>query len=218
METTKSRALESCGTSTGPAYQLASRAIREYRKPGGTLLDVGCGTGSFWPFVSDYFDEYLGTDVVRYEGYPDSATFIETDLDTGHVPLPDGHADVVASLETIEHLENPRAFFRELVRLARPGGLVLATTPNQLSIVSLLSLITGHHFRHFKDGPGHYPAHLTALLELDLIRIARECGLVDIKIYYSNDLRIPFTLRKFPGIFRGRRFSDNIGVIGRKPA
>ena len=75
---------------------------------GEDVLDVGCGTGSFWPYVSDCFDDYIGTDVVRHEGFPESATFYETDLDTGHVPLPDGHADVVASLETIEQsVPNP---------------------------------------------------------------------------------------------------------------
>ena len=48
---------------------------------------------------------------------------------------------MVVSIETIEHLENPRALFRELVRALRPGGLLLVTTPNQLSVLSKLCFV-----------------------------------------------------------------------------
>ncbi|WP_210420094.1 class I SAM-dependent methyltransferase [Aquisphaera giovannonii] len=218
MLDTETRALESGGTSTGPAYLMAVRALNDYGKTGGLLVDVGCGKGKLWSHVSGMFSDYIGADVIRYDGYPDSLKFVKVDLDTGGVQLPSDHADTVASLETIEHLENPRSFVRELVRLAKPGGVVLVTTPNQQSVISLLCLHLRGHYRFFKEGPGHYPAHITALLELDLRRIAQECGLVDVKIYYSNLIQIPRTVRRLPGIFRGRLFSDNIAVIGRKPA
>ena len=55
-------------------------------------------------------------------------------------------------METIEHLENPRAFVRKLVRLAKPGGWVVVTTPNQRSLLSLLTLMTKGKFSHFQDG------------------------------------------------------------------
>ncbi len=87
--------------------------------------------------------------------------------------MPDEAADVVAAVETIEHLENPRAFVRELVRLVKPDGWVIVTTPNQLSLLSLITLLIKHRFSAFQDV--HYPAHLTALLEVDLKRIAAEC-------------------------------------------
>jgi len=45
------------------------------------------------------------------------------------LPVRDGEADVVVSIETIERLENPRAVFRELARALRPGGLLIVTTP-----------------------------------------------------------------------------------------
>src|SRR2546426_719773 len=93
------------------------------------------------------------------------------------LPCPENFADGVTAVEVIEHLEDPRAFMRELVRVACPGGWICITTPNQLSVLSLATLVVKQRFSAFQDV--HYPTHLTALLEVDLNRIAGECGLVD---------------------------------------
>jgi len=130
--TTEQRAEASLGTSAEAIYRLVARTIQEWHPGGGTLLDVGCGTGGFWGYVRELFNVYIGADVIRYEGFPEGAVFRPVNLDTGHIDLPDGTADVVACVETIEHVENPRALVRELARLARPDGLVVITTPNQL--------------------------------------------------------------------------------------
>ena len=79
------------------------------------LLDVGCGTGNLWLALARRFDRYIGADVVRYEGFPSDAAFCPVDLDSQRVLLPDSAADVVAAVETLEHLENPRTLMRELV-------------------------------------------------------------------------------------------------------
>ena len=70
-------------------------------------------------------------------------------------------------------------------------------------------------FNAFQDAPGLYPSHLTALLEVDLRRIALECGLDKIDIAYSNSGRVPFTRQRWPAGFKGRLFSDNILLSGR---
>ena len=214
--TVEERARASRGASAGAIYELVARTIRERHGGGGTLLDVGCGTGALWDAVGDRFDRYLGVDAVRYEGFPPGGTFLEVDLEAGRVPWPDASADVVAAVETIEHLENPRAFVRELARLARPGGLIVVTTPNQLSLLSKLTLVLKGQFNAFQEAPGLYPAHRTALLEVDLLRIARECGLADPAIRYTDSGRIPFTPRRWPRPLRGRAFSDNILLSARK--
>lgn len=94
---------------------------------------------------------------------------------------------------TIEYLENPRAFMREVVRLRKLGGWLIVTTPNQLSLLSKLTLILKNQFSAFQEAPGLYPAPITALLEIDLIRIAKEYELIDINTDYSNQGRILFT-------------------------
>ncbi|HWE37786.1 MAG TPA: methyltransferase domain-containing protein [Isosphaeraceae bacterium] len=212
------RALETKGTTNSPAvYRLVARVVRERHPGGGTLVDVGCGTGNLRPFVRERFDHYVGVDVVRHDGFPDDAEFARVDMDTGRVPRPDGSAQVVAAVETIEHVENPRAFVRELARLTAPGGLVIVTTPNQLSLLSKLGLVLKNQFPFFQEAPGLYPAHLSALLEIDLVRIARECGLVDARVHYTGSGRIPGVPWHWPRGFGGRAFSDNVLLEARRP-
>ena len=216
--TVEDRARLSGGTSAAPIYRMVARALSGRHPGGGTLLDVGCGCGELWAFVSDRFASYAGADAVRYDGFPTEAAFHQIDLDSGRVPLPPESADVVAAVETIEHLENPRAFARELTRLAKPGGWVVVTTPNQLSLLSKLTLLVKNEFNAFRASC--YPAHLTALLEVDLRRIARECGWVDVAVAYTGQGRIPGVRWHWPGFLSrwfSRTFSDNVLVIGRKP-
>ena len=163
------------------------------------------------------FDRYVGVDVVRYDGFPAEGEFHALDLDRGDVPLPDGVADVAAGVETIEHLENPRAFVRMLARLARPGGWVVITTPNQHSLLSKSTFLLRGEHAHFQDAS--YPAHLTALLAADLRRMAAECGLMDIAIEYSGAdacRRQGSTGRRRSRAFP-RALSDNLLLAARKP-
>jgi len=211
----RDRALRSGGASSWEIYQTVAATLAGLPRTGGTVLDVGCGSGQLWHFLENGFSRYLGVDLVRYEGFPPGTELIEADLETLPLPLPERCADVVAAIETIEHLENPRAFLRELVRLARPGGIVIVTTPNQLSLLSKFTLVVKNRFNAFQDV--HYPAHLTALLEIDLLRIAGEAGLIDSRIVYSKSGRIVFTPWHYPGWLSRiwpRAMSDNVCMFG----
>lgn len=215
--TTTDRARLSLGSSSDVIYRMVRRAIDGLGVARGDFLDVGCGAGRLWPFVRDRFDAYTGVDVVSYDGFPAEGRFVRADLDAGSVPLPDASFDLVASVETIEHLDGPRRFVGELARLVRPGGALVVTTPNQLSLQSLLSLLVRGYFAAFAEAPGLYPAHLTALVETDLSRMARESGLVEPAIRYSNHGRIPLTPWHYPRPLGGRRFSDNLLLAARRP-
>ena len=211
------RARRSGGTSDDPIYRAVAAALRG--TGGGRLLDVGCGTGALWGHVSDQFAEYAGADAVRYDAFPAGHAFHTVDADGGRVPLPDGFADVVAAVEVIEHLENPRQFARELTRLARPGGWLVVTTPNQLSLLSKLTLALFNEFNAFRSGS--YPAHLTALLEVDLRRIDRECGWADVGVTYTARGRVPGVSWHWPrwvSRVAPRALSDNLLLVARKPA
>jgi SAM-dependent methyltransferase len=215
----ESRARQSRGISADPIYRAVADAISDRHSGGGVLVDVGCGAGNLWRYLGPRFDRYVGVDVVRYDGLPDEAEFYRIDLDTGGAPLTDACGDVVVAVETIEHLENPRAFVRELTRLARPGGWVVVTTPNQLSLLSKMTLVLKNEFNAFRSGS--YPAHLTALLEVDLLRIGAECGWLDSEVAYTCSGRIPGTARHWPRWLSRRvprALSDNVLVIGQRPA
>ena len=212
----ESRARQSLGSSGEAIYRTVTALLQE-RGAGGVLVDAGCGTGNLWNLVAAQFSRCIGIDAVRYDQLAAGVEFLRADLDRDRLPLPDETGDVVAAVETIEHLENPRAFCRELVRVARRGGWVVITTPNQLSVLSLLTLATRHRFSAFQDAA--YPAHRTALLEVDLRRVAAECGLRDLEVRFSGHGRLPLSAAHYPAAMSRwfpRALSDNVVLIGRR--
>ncbi|HEX8650911.1 MAG TPA: methyltransferase domain-containing protein [Pyrinomonadaceae bacterium] len=213
----QTRVRQSLGASNIAIYEMVARALAKRQASGDLIVDIGCGVGNLFPFVSHMFSRYVGVDAVRYTELPDDVEFHSVDLDTGKAPLPENIADAVVAVETIEHLENPRALMRELVRLAKPNGWVIITTPNQLSLLSLLTLLLKHRFTAFQEAD--YPAHLTALLEIDLQRIATECRLTELSFAYSLRGRLiltPYYYPQFLSRLFPRELSDNILLMGRK--
>lgn len=210
------RARRSLGSSSTAIYRMVGRACAAYHA-GGTLVDVGCGSGGLWREVGSRFSRYCGLDAVRYEGFPANGQFQRLDLDADCWPALECQGDVVVAVETIEHLENPWAFMKKLAALARPGALVIVTTPNQLSVLSLLTLITKRRFSAFQDA--QFPTHKTALLESDLQRIAGEAALDPIQTGYSHEGRVPLGAWHYPEAAARmwpRLLSDNVMLVARK--
>jgi SAM-dependent methyltransferase len=212
------RARQSLGSSEPAVHRAVARVLRTCAVSG-VLADIGCGTGQLWYEVQPMFSRCVGVDAVRYAGLPDDIEFRQTDLDRLPLPLDDAFADVVTAVETIEHLENPRALCRELCRVVRPGGWIVITTPNQLSLLSLSTLVVKQRFSAFQDAA--YPAHRTALLAIDLRRIAAECGLRDVDVSYTGSGRLPLSAWHYPAPLSRlfpRALSDNVLLVGRRDA
>jgi 2-polyprenyl-3-methyl-5-hydroxy-6-metoxy-1,4-benzoquinol methylase len=211
------RARQSLGASNDAIHRMVVDAVDRHDIRGVRMVDVGCGHGSLRAALQHRFAEYQGLDAVRYERLPVDVEFTRVDLDSDRWPVAPG-ADLVAAVETIEHLENPWSFVRQLSALAAPGGWVVLTTPNQLSALSVITLVTKRRFSAFQDA--HYPAHRTALLENDLRRIVEAGGLEVVEIGYSLRGRIPMTGRHYPAAFARRwprALSDNVMIVARKP-
>jgi len=71
-----------------------------------------------------------------------------------------------------QHLEHPRAFVRELVRITKPGGSVLLRTPDQLSALSVVTL--GCRSQHGTT-PRHSRVCAPRCLSDNLALIGRRC-------------------------------------------
>lgn len=106
-------------------------ALARHGHPRGRCLDVGCGVGTL-----SFFLRRLGGAWTFLE--PDEAAAREAEALLGtavvHSPLQsagfaDGSFDLVTAFDVVEHLERPEAFFREVARVLRPGGLLVITTP-----------------------------------------------------------------------------------------
>ncbi len=185
----------------------------------GRILEFGAGTGNFARrlLAERVVSEMTCADILpRPDDLPAGIDWMGADL---NLPLavPDASFDTIVCIEVIEHLENPRAVFREFHRMLRPGGAVILTTPNQESLRALASLVFGRHFAAFLGAS--YPAHITALLEMDFQRICVETGFEKPRFEYTNTGRIPKLTRfRWPRVFRGRWFSDNLGLLACKRA
>jgi SAM-dependent methyltransferase len=149
---------------------------------------------------------------------PDLCEWLEGDLNAAFV-LPAASLDIACALEVIEHLENPRHFCREVFRSLRPGGIAVLTTPNNLSIRAKVSLVLRGYYPAF--GAGNYPAHISPILQIDMVRMLQEVGFCNVEISYTDSGDVPGTRglkwqAVLPGC-QGMHFSDNFIACARKP-
>jgi 2-polyprenyl-3-methyl-5-hydroxy-6-metoxy-1,4-benzoquinol methylase len=97
----------------------------------GKLLDVGCGSGEFLRWMRD-----LGWDVYGVEPDPAGAEVARG----GNIPVrvgtvqqadfPADEFDLVTLSHVLEHLPDPIATITECRRILKPGGRLVAVTPN----------------------------------------------------------------------------------------
>lgn len=98
--------------------------------PSGTLLDVGCGTGSILQLFSKTHEVH-GIDVA------DTAVKIckERGLEHVHIssaeklPYRDSFFDGVILSDVLEHVADDKRVYEEVLRVTKPKGIVLITVP-----------------------------------------------------------------------------------------
>lgn len=98
------------------------------------VLDYGCGLGQgYQTWLVKSVKSYSGADVglmpqndVRRKGF----TAYGIDPDKGTVECADASFDGATCVEVLEHLFNPLQSARELLRVLKPGGVLVATVPN----------------------------------------------------------------------------------------
>ncbi|MFW6103523.1 MAG: class I SAM-dependent methyltransferase [Bacteroidota bacterium] len=100
-----------------------------------TIVDAASGLGYGAKFCSskckhiyavDISEEILATGITYY----DSPKITWTCADATDLPLSANSVDGFISMETLEHIQDPRLLLKEINRVVRPGGTVLVSTPN----------------------------------------------------------------------------------------
>ena len=114
-------------------------------KPGMTAVDVGSGLGylgyTYWPYFGQggqYFGVDISADLIQEaeEAAKKWAKGGEASFKVGDaykLPFPDDFADVVMSHIVFIHLEKPDRALAEMIRVAKPGGLVVCHEPDNVS-------------------------------------------------------------------------------------
>jgi ubiquinone/menaquinone biosynthesis C-methylase UbiE len=127
-------------TPGGYSFALRRHRVLElFDKPGGNVLDVGCGSGvmvegllerncTFWGV--DPSSEMIDQCRKSFGSHP--KTYFSVGA-AEEISFPDDSFDAVICMGVIERVENQAAGLRELVRVLKKDGTLIITLPNKMS-------------------------------------------------------------------------------------
>jgi SAM-dependent methyltransferase len=123
--------------------EVAGRALRELAlAPGRRVLEVGCGPGVFLPLLAqvvgvrgtvvgiDHAPEFVAQARERVAGLGLGSVVTVEVTDAYRLPFPDASFDAAHCERVLMHLVDPVAALREMARVVRPGGRVVAVEPD----------------------------------------------------------------------------------------
>jgi SAM-dependent methyltransferase len=199
---------------------------------GGEVLDLGCGEGALSQRLADVGYRVLSVDVEEAV-FRASTPFVRLDFNAqssmdDFVSTHANRFDVVLGVEVIEHLQDPWRYLRNLTAMARPGGLILVTTPNVTSWYSRIRFLFTGRLHQFADSDRLY-GHINPVAEDELRYIAASVGLDTLsikpggwlpKLWLAGEVRrvganvLGFILRP---LMRGTRDGWCLIAVMRKP-
>jgi len=194
----------------------------------GTVLEYGCGAGSLLLALAkeDRFDRCIGVDISenvlsmvkqawRDFGHVDANKVTVMAPDDDRLPgLPDKSADVLLSLDTIEHVVNPYVVIDELHRVARDNAVFIISVPNYAYIKYVINLLFGKQPRTGTNDPvenwrnvGWDGMHLHTFTRSSLAILLRDCGWEPLRWSGYGErlgwLGLGSLRRSFPGFWSG---------------
>ena len=157
---------------------------------GGVAVDVGCGTGAVLHDLAALgFSPVLGTDL---DGH--ALRLVASGADEGIVlaravaealPLRSECADVLCSLDVVEHLDDDVRALREYLRVLRPGGELVLTVPAYRWAWSSHDVELGHRRRYVRP-------------QLEAVAAAAGFEVVSSRYFDSWLVPLAWLLRKTP--------------------
>jgi 2-polyprenyl-3-methyl-5-hydroxy-6-metoxy-1,4-benzoquinol methylase len=143
------------------------------------VLDVGCGAGPALRFLQARGQQAVGVDLVYYplaaaQRLAPNAGLVQGDVGTS-LSFADASFDLLLLSEIVEHLPDEQPLLRECLRVLRPGGRVVVTTPNLWDARRALAPVTGAVWSGDTD-----PTHCNLFTPPRLVRALARAGFGDI--------------------------------------
>ena len=149
------------------------------RLPPGRVLEVGCGSGTLLAKLRSQGWDVEGQDVDP-QAVEEARSRFGLTVHAGELTqlsLSAGQYDVVLLRHVLEHVHDPRALLGECRRLLRPGGRLVAVTPNAASF--------GHRVFRQDWMPLDPPRHLHGFTPDGLGKVADDVGFSEIRVSSS---------------------------------
>jgi len=109
---------------------ILDRILRLLGKRCAVAVDVGCGSGRNLQLLAHYSDTVMGLDrspvaleMAARQRFPIARA------DAQAIPLADSSADLLSSLDVLEHLDNDMDALKEFHRVLRPQGFLVVAVP-----------------------------------------------------------------------------------------
>ncbi len=153
---------------------------------GSKILDLGAGEGALSSRLSDLGYKVTAADKNSEDfkckqSHFSCINFESSEEISQFVAEHEGEFDAVLGVEVIEHVQDQWKYVRQLMKMARPGGLVLITTPNTASWLSRTQFFLTGRFHQFSDGDLSY-GHINPVSPWELSLILQESGTTDVRI------------------------------------
>jgi 2-polyprenyl-3-methyl-5-hydroxy-6-metoxy-1,4-benzoquinol methylase len=141
-------------------YATRARFLREHVGAGDSVLDVGCGEGSFAAELASLGASVVGIDVAEEPLRRARELHPELDLRVvdgeGSWELAVSSFDVVWAGEVIEHVADTAGWLSEVRRVLRPGGRLLLSTPAHGPLTMLRLALSRRAFAAHFDPRGEH--------------------------------------------------------------
>ena len=167
---------------------------------GAVVLEAGCGEGYGAALLAEVAGRVLAVDYDEPAAAHVRRRYPEVAVLRGNLaglPVRAGAVDVVANFQVIEHLWDQQGFLAECLRVLRPGGTLLITTPNRIT------------FSPGQDTPLN-PFHTRELSGAELAGLLTEAGFL---VEFLGGLRHGPGLRALDAKYGGSLIQAQVDVV-----
>ena len=203
------RLISGAGEDSPARWGFRKTAIAQY-KQSGSLLDLGCSSGSFFEFIKGepwkLHGIEMSADCARIAVEKSGAEVFVGDI--VKAPFPPESFDVITCFDVLEHLYEPRQVMAKVMEWLKPGGIFYVLIPNIDSAEARVfrsywaGLELPRHLFHYSPASLSFLAKSVGLHEISLVTRRNEAVGVNIR-YFLDDLLRATGISRTPQAYLG---------------